>query len=45
LIKSLRGLQNFIDETKAGYGIVINTGKRVELLTDKIIQIPVHYIK
>jgi predicted AAA+ superfamily ATPase len=42
--KSLRGLQNFIDDMKASYGIVINTGKRVELLTDRIIQIPVQCV-
>ena len=42
--KSLRGLQNFIGDMKANYGIVINTGKRVELITDKIIQIPVQCI-
>ena len=28
----------------ADYGIVINKGKRVEQLSDKIIQIPVNYI-
>ena len=42
--KSLRGLENFIADMRADYGIVINTAKRVELLTDKIIQLPVHYI-
>lgn len=42
--KSLRGLENFISDMKADYGIIINTAKRVELLTDKIIQLPVHYI-
>ncbi len=42
--KSLRGLENLIDDTKAGYGIVINTGRRIEFLTDKIVQIPVQYI-
>lgn len=42
--KSLRGLQNFMADTKANYGLVINTGRRVELLTDNIIQIPATYI-
>jgi len=42
--KSLRGLQNFIDDMKLDYGLVINTARRVELLTDKIIQLPVQYI-
>jgi predicted AAA+ superfamily ATPase len=42
--RSLRGLNNFIDDTHCPYGIVINRGKRIELLTDKIIQIPVQYI-
>ena len=41
---SLRGLENFIRDLDAGYGILINRGKRVERLTDKIIQIPVNYI-
>ena len=41
---SLRGLENFLADTKAPYGILVNRGKRVEILTDKIIQIPVNYI-
>ena len=41
---ALRGLENFINDLNAGYGILINRGKRVERLTDKIIQIPVNYI-
>ena len=41
---SLRGLENFIRDLNAKYGILINRGKRVERLTDKIIQIPVNYI-
>ncbi len=40
---SLRGLERFLADGK-GYGILINRGKRPELLTDKIIQIPVNYI-
>jgi len=42
--KSLRGLELFIKDVKCNYGIVINRGKRVELLTDRIVQIPVQYI-
>ena len=42
--KGLRGLNNFLADTRAKYAILINRGKRVELLTDKIIQIPVNYI-
>jgi len=37
-------LENFINDLNVGYGILINRGKRVERLTDKIIQIPVNYI-
>ena len=42
--KSLRGLELFMKDLNCAYGIVINRGKRVELLTDKIVQIPVQYI-
>jgi uncharacterized protein len=42
--KSLYGLENLIADTGADYGLVINTAKRVELLTDKIVQLPVNYI-
>ena len=42
--KSLRGLGLFMKDLSCAYGIVINRGKRVELLTDKIVQIPVQYI-
>jgi predicted AAA+ superfamily ATPase len=42
--KSLRGLELFIKDVKSNFGIVINRGKRVELLTDRIVQIPVQYI-
>ena len=41
---ALRGLKNFLADTKTTYGILINRGKRIELLTDKIIQIPVNYL-
>ena len=42
--RALRGLNNFINDTKCTYGIVINRGKRIELLTNNIIQIPIQYI-
>ncbi len=41
---ALRGLKNFLADTKTNYAILINRGKRIELLTDKIIQIPVNYL-
>lgn len=41
---SLRGMENFLADTGAPYGILINRSKRVELLSDRIIQIPVHYV-
>jgi predicted AAA+ superfamily ATPase len=41
---ALRGLKNFLADTKANYAILINRARRIELLTDQIIQIPVHYI-
>jgi uncharacterized protein len=41
---ALRGMENFLADTGAPYGILINRGKRVELLTEQIIQIPVNYI-
>ena len=42
--KSLRGLQNFINDMGCQYGIVVNRGKRIELLSSNIIQIPVNYL-
>jgi predicted AAA+ superfamily ATPase len=41
---ALRGMENFLTDTGASYGIIINRGKRIELLTEKIIQIPVNYL-
>jgi len=41
---ALRGMETFLADTGASYGIFINRGKRVELLTEKIIQIPVNYL-
>ncbi len=42
--QALSGLERFITDMDCGYGILINRGKRIEMLTDKIIQIPVHYL-
>ena len=41
---ALRSLNNFLNDTKTNYAILINRGKRIELITDRIIQIPVNYI-
>jgi len=41
---ALRSLNNFLVDTKTNYAILINLGKRIELLTDNIIRIPVNYI-
>jgi len=42
--QSLRALENFIADLHAEYGILINRGKRIERLSEKIIQIPINYI-
>ena len=42
--QALRGLNNFIDDMQCNYGIVINRGKRIELLSEKIVQVPVQYL-
>ena len=42
--QALKGLERFIADVKCPYGIVVNRGKRVEFLSDKIVQIPVHYL-
>jgi uncharacterized protein len=42
--QSLRGLENFLNDRQCAFGILVNRGQRVELITDKIIQIPVHYL-
>ncbi len=42
--QSLRGLENFIKDRQCAFGLLINRGRRIELITDKIIQIPVHYL-
>ena len=42
--KELRGLENFISDMKAELGLVVNRGRSVQMLSEKILQIPVHYI-
>lgn len=42
--QSLRGLENFINDMGCQYGIVVNRGKRIELLSSSIVQIPVNYL-
>lgn len=42
--QSLYALENFMSDMKCNYAIVINRGKRIELLSERIIQIPVHFI-
>lgn len=42
--QSLLGLESFIRDTRCQYGIVINRGKRIELLSNNIVQVPVNYI-
>ena len=41
--RGLTGLKNFMADTGARMGIVVNNSERVELLTDNIIQIPAGY--
>jgi uncharacterized protein len=40
----LRGLENFLTDTCSPYGVVINRGKRVEMLVDNIVQVPVNFL-
>ncbi|MCA1765141.1 MAG: DUF4143 domain-containing protein, partial [Desulfobulbaceae bacterium] len=42
--RDLRSLENFLADTGSAYGIMINRGKRPELLADNIVQIPVNYL-
>ena len=42
--QSLRGLTNLIEDMDLNYGLVINRSKKIEQLTDKIVQIPVNYL-
>ena len=40
----LRPLKKFLAETRTNYAILINRGRKIELLTENIIQIPVNFI-
>ncbi|MCK4378383.1 MAG: hypothetical protein KAW01_03520 [Deltaproteobacteria bacterium] len=42
--QSLKGLKNFIKGRQCSFGIIVNRGQRIEFITDKIIQVPVHYL-
>ncbi|MEA2110146.1 MAG: ATP-binding protein [Pseudomonadota bacterium] len=42
--RSLRGLENFIKDRQCSFGIIVNRGRGIELITDKIVQVPVHYL-
>lgn len=42
--QNLRGLENFIADTGAAFGVVINRGKDIRYLSERIIQLPVNYI-
>ena len=42
--RDLRGLNNFIKDTGSNLGILVNRGRRVEQLEEKIIQLPVNYL-
>ena len=41
--RMLTALKNFIGDTGARFGILVNNAERIELLTDSIIQIPARY--
>ncbi|MCP4298871.1 MAG: ATP-binding protein [Proteobacteria bacterium] len=42
--RTLRGLENFISDMNAKFGLVINRGQRIEWISENILQIPVNYI-
>ena len=42
--QALRGLNNLIADLKLEFGLLINSGNRVEQLSDRIIQVPVHFL-
>jgi hypothetical protein len=41
---SLRGLEIFLKDRQCRFGILVNRGRNIERLSNKIIQIPVHYL-
>lgn len=42
--RMLTGLNNFLNDTGAKFGILVNNAERVEMLTDHIIQVPAIYL-
>ncbi|MEE2959608.1 MAG: ATP-binding protein [Myxococcota bacterium] len=42
--QALRGLNNLISDLNLEFGLLINSGKRVEQLSDRVIQVPVHFL-
>lgn len=42
--RSLRGLEGFIADTGCRYGVLVNRGKRIELLSERVVQVPVFYL-
>jgi len=42
--QELRSLDNLVNDMEAERGILVNRGSRIEQLTDKILQIPVHFL-
>ena len=43
-IKSLSSLIKFVDQNDLPFGIVVNNGEKIEMLTEKIVQIPITYL-
>jgi len=41
--RDLAGLKNFMADTVARIGMVVNNGERIKFLTDNIMQIPAGY--
>lgn len=42
--RMLTSLKNFISDTRARFGILVNNAERIEFLSDTIIQIPARYL-
>lgn len=43
-LKSIKGLTNIMDDMKLNFGILVNNARKLELLTDRIVQIPIHFL-
>jgi predicted AAA+ superfamily ATPase len=41
--KMLKSLKIFLEDTQSQFGILINNASKIEMVADKIIQIPAHY--